>query len=106
MNPTELAASDAKRVDDILAVELVIWWVSGIISCWHAQPTIDLVRMDTIQSKTTFRLLDKRPLLCVILGNSFATKRKRPNDLLAVESPACWVSKMICKLQPSNSTTS
>ena len=42
--------------------------------------------MDTIQSTTTFGVVDKRPLLCVVLGNPFATKRKRRNDSLAVES--------------------
>jgi hypothetical protein len=52
--------------------------------------------MDTIQSKTTFGVVDKRPLLCVVLGNPFATKRKRLNDSLAVESPIWWVSKTIC----------
>ncbi len=42
--------------------------------------------MDTIQSTTTFGVVDKRPFLCVVLGNPFATKRKRRNDSLAVES--------------------
>jgi hypothetical protein len=95
MDLTELAASDAKRVNDPLAVELVIWWVSGII-CQRVQPTINLARMDTVQSKMTFSVVDKRPLLCVILGNPFATKRKRLNDSLAVKLPIWWVSKMTC----------
>jgi hypothetical protein len=42
--------------------------------------------MDTIQSKMTLSVVDQRPLLCVIIANPFATKRKRPNDSLAVES--------------------
>jgi hypothetical protein len=83
MDPTDLAASNAKRVDDPLAVELVIWWVSGI-NCQRIQPAINLARMDTIQSKK------------VILGNPFATKRKRLDNSLAVELPIWWVSKMIC----------
>jgi hypothetical protein len=43
--------------------------------------------MDTIQSKTTFGVADKHPLLHVILGNAFATERKWLNDALAVELP-------------------
>jgi hypothetical protein len=62
-----------------------VWWVSESI-CSHLQPTINLARMDTIQSTTTFGVVDKRPLLCVVLGNPFATKRKRRKDSLAVES--------------------
>jgi hypothetical protein len=47
-DPTKLDASDAKRVDDPLAVESVIWWVSEII-CSCLQPTINLARMDTMK---------------------------------------------------------
>ncbi len=43
--------------------------------------------MDTIQSKMTFGVVDKRHLLHAILGNPFATKRKRLNDSSAVELP-------------------
>jgi hypothetical protein len=81
MDATELPASDVKRVDDTLAVKLVVWWVSGII-CQRIQPTINLARMDTIQSKMTFGVLDKRPVLDVILGNPFATKRKEAERLI------------------------
>jgi hypothetical protein len=52
--------------------------------------------MDTIQSKTTIGIVDRRPPLCVILGNHFETKRKRLNDSSAVESQIWLVSKMIC----------
>jgi hypothetical protein len=77
--------------------QLVIWWVPGII-CKHIQPTINLARrLSTIQSKMSFGLVDKPPssLLCVILGNPFANKRKRLNDSLDVELPIWWVSKRL-----------
>jgi hypothetical protein len=44
----------------------------------------------------TFGFADKRSLLHAILGNPFATERKRLNNSLAVESLSWWVSKMIC----------
>jgi hypothetical protein len=51
----------------LAAIKLVIWWVSEII-CSCLQPTINLARMDTIQSEMTFGVLDKHPLLDVILA--------------------------------------
>jgi hypothetical protein len=53
--------------------------------------------MDAVQSKMTFGVVDKRPLLCVILGNPFVSKMKTLNDSVAVKLPFWWV-------QPSNST--
>ena len=61
----------------------------------------------TIQSETTFGVVDTRPFLCVMPSNLSTTergKRKRLTDSLAIESPIWWVSKMICQLQPSNPT--
>jgi hypothetical protein len=52
----------------------------------------------------TRALVDEAPFLCLILGNPFATKRKRLNNSLAIEPPIWWVSKMTHWLQPSNST--
>jgi hypothetical protein len=50
----------SKRIHDPLAIKLVSWWVPEII-CLCLQPTINLARMDAIQSKTTFIVVDKPP---------------------------------------------
>ena len=87
--------TDRKGIHCCLPFELVIWRVSEIL-CSQVQPTIHLAGVDAIQSKMTFGVVDKRPLLCVIPTNLPATERNRLNDSLAVELPISQVSKMTC----------
>jgi hypothetical protein len=54
--------------------------------------TINLARMDAIQSKITFDDMGKRFLLCISTADLAATERKRIGDFLAIELPIWWVS--------------
>ena len=84
IGPAELATTDRKGINDSFPLELMIWSVSET-SHSHLQPTINLTRMDTIQSKMTFGVVDKRPLLYIIPADLSATKRTTLNDSLAIE---------------------
>jgi hypothetical protein len=55
--------------------------------------TINLARMDAIQSKKTFDDADKPYLLCISTAELAATERKRIDDFLVIELRIWWVSK-------------
>mgnify|MGYP000081587059 CR=1 FL=1 len=54
--------------------------------------TINLARMDAIQSKKTFDDADKPYLLCVSTAGLVATEGKRIDDFSAIELRIWWVS--------------
>jgi hypothetical protein len=99
----DLATTDRKGIQHCLPFELVIWWVSAIL-CSQQDPTVNLAAVNTIQSKSTFGVVDKRPLLRVLPTNLPATERKWLNDSLAIELLISWIPKLTHLLQPSNST--
>ena len=83
ISPAELTATDRKGIDDSLPMELVNRWVSESIRN-YLQPTIYLTRIDPIQSKMTFGVVDKRYLLCIVPTELDAIERKILDNSLVI----------------------
>ena len=89
--PTELAATDGKRIDDSFTIEFRIWLVSQNNSL---APTINLApEWPPVNPKIAFGVVGEHCLLCISPSELTTTERKGLDDSLPMELVIRWVSE-------------